>query len=66
MQYDNNGDVKMTKLPFVCLPANEQARARAMFFDARPHDGYLYELCGGRVLCRNRSALANQVPRKNG
>jgi len=58
-----NGD---TRLPFAFLPANEQARARAMFFDARPDDGYLYELdCTGRVLCRNRSALAHQVPRKN-
>jgi hypothetical protein len=45
-----------TRLPFVCLPANEQARARAMFFDARNSDGYLYELDrDGRVLCRHRS-----------
>lgn len=46
----------MSKLPFVFLPANEQARARAMFFDARPYDGYLYELdCDGRVLCRTKA-----------
>jgi hypothetical protein len=45
-----------TKLPFVCLPAKEQDRARAMFFDARNSDGYLYELVRyGRVLCRKRS-----------
>lgn len=46
-----------TRLPFVCLPDNEQVRARAMFFDACNSDGYLYELDrDGRVLCRNRSA----------
>ena len=47
-----------TKLPFTCLPDSEQTRARAMFFDARDSDGYLYELDrDGRVLCRNRSVL---------
>lgn len=49
-----------TRLPFEHLSLSEQTRARAMFFNARNSDGYLYELdCDGRVLCRARSPESN-------
>ncbi|MDA8093672.1 MAG: hypothetical protein M0T84_07110 [Betaproteobacteria bacterium] len=57
-----------TKLPFTQLSESEQARARAMFVDARASDGYLYELgVDGKVLCRGRAKqerteIANPPP----
>lgn len=45
----------MTRLAFHELPSRLQSSARARFLDARPNDGYLYELNRDRqVLCRAR------------
>lgn len=41
---------------FVSLTESQKDCARAMFFDARPQDGYWYLLVDGRVFSRNRQA----------
>jgi hypothetical protein len=52
-------------LKFSELSFQEQDRARARFINARPGDGYLYELdVDGHVLCRQKQRKISAAERK--
>ena len=52
------GDAMPARVAFSAMTANQQRSARAMFFDARDSDAFLYELGrDGCVMCRRRDAM---------